>query len=199
MERDEISQFIKSLKPQLLNVKRFLDKSGYEFNYPEEALPGVAPETESVVSRISSEIGEVPYALLEFYREIGSVNFCGHHKGWTSSEYSNPLVILPPEEALNSLTEYLDDREEHDKWYGGFRIPIGPDYFHKEDVSGGMGYGVAVPAESDNPVVLEEHHKICFIEYLELNISFGGFLGLEEESGISSWPLDKLREAAKRA
>ena len=198
MTSAEISQFMHALKLQIQNVKRFLDESGYEFDNPDEALPGVSPDNEKVLLRISKEVGDIPKALLEFYRVIGSVNFCGHHKNWSGCKYPNPLVIYPPEAALSELDEYLEDRAEYEVSYGGFRISIAPDYYHKADVSGGMWYGVAVPAESDNPIVLEEHHNKRFVEYLALNLSFGGFLGLENQTDKSTWPLDKLRAAANQ-
>ena len=198
MTHEEIRQFMRSLRARLQSVKSFLDNEGYVFDYPEEALPGVSSNTEDVLLRITSAIGPIPLALVEFYREIGSVNFCGQHQKWKKCEYPDPLVIYPPEAAISELEEFLVDRTEYTEAYGGFRIPIAPDYYHKADVSGGMWYGVAVPAESANPIVLEERHALPFLEYLELNMEYGGFLGLERETVNSSWPLEELRKAARQ-
>lgn len=194
MNPSEIPHFMKALRTQLESVKRFLDDSGFVFDFPDEVLPGVDLDTETIVSRVTSEIGEIPETLLCFYREIGSVNFCGHHDGWTGCDYPDPLVIYPPSAALTELDEYLSDQVEYDKCYGGFRIPIAPDYFHKEGVSGGMWYGIGVPADSPNPVVIEEHHGTHFLEYLMLNASNGFFLGLEDCAVDATWPIDKLRD-----
>lgn len=198
MTDDELHSWMQSLRSRIDFLKAALDALGFQFTYPDEAFPGVPAGTDDAIAKIESQVGTIPSALKAFYREIGSVNFCGHHPEWHGCDYPDPLVIYPPEAAISQLDEYLDDREEHDKWYGGFRIPIAPDYYHKEDVSGGMWYGVAVPAVASDPPLLEEHHNTTLLGYINLSMNWGGFLGLENADCDSTWPLDTLRNAANK-
>lgn len=63
---------------------------------------------------------------------------------------------------------------------------------HKEEVAGGMWYGVAVPNTVDDPSLLEERHKTTFCGYLELVMKWGGFPGLDSCEAEHSWPVEEL-------
>ena len=61
-----------------------------------------------------------------------------------------------------------------------------------------MWYGVAVPAIAPDPPLLEEHHNTTLLEYIDLSMNWGGFLGLENTDSDSTWPLNTLRNAANK-
>ncbi len=173
-----------------LLVQRLRD-SGYVFARPADVLPGAESKVESNIRRIENEIGTVPQAIATFWRCIGSVDFCGHHSAWTGCEYPDPLVILPSAAAIAELDEFVADKEERLKCNLPFLIPIAPDHYHKENVSGGMWYNIECPAVSDDPIVHDEGRDLPFLDYVEMALSWGGFPGLEH-SPRHTWPIDQL-------
>lgn len=168
-----------------------LQALGYEFERPNEVLPGVEPGASEAISRIEEVVGPVPAALKAFWLEVGSVDFSGRHPNWNGCEYPDPLVVFPPSYALYELDEYLADKEARDAEGLPFAIPLAPDYFHKANVSGGLPYEVAVPAMEDDPPLNNERHRISFLAYLELSLGWGGFPGLQSCTG-HSWPVDRI-------
>jgi hypothetical protein len=169
---------------------------GFEFDHPDDVLPGVAPDLESSIERIEREIGRVPYAVATFWRKIGSVDLTGAHPAWNGCVYPDALVVFPASAAIDELHDVVDERKccPLDKF--PYRIPIAPDYFHKSNTSGGMWYNVACPAPSDNPIVDDEPHCLPFLEYLEMTLSWAGFPGLAN-SPFHKWPIDTLRAALR--
>ena len=51
------------------------------------------------------------------------------------------------------------------------------EYLHKADTSGGDPYQVAVPDLRADGELLNERHRLFFVDYLRLCFSFGGFPG----------------------
>jgi hypothetical protein len=74
-------------------------------------------------------------------------------------------------------------------------VPVAPDDYHKENVSGGMWYNLSVPAVADDPPLNDERHRTTFANYLELAVHWGGFPGLDR-CADHTWPLAELRAAA---
>lgn len=168
-----------------------LKASGYRFASPTEVLPGPEPSVEINIQRIESEIGAVPYALAAFWRRIGSINLCGAHPDWYGCEYADPLVVQPASVAVTELDEFVADREERIQAGFPYLIPISPDDYHKEDVSGGMWYNVDCPATADDPIINNERHNVTFLNYLDLALTLGGFLGIDRMTS-HSWPIAEL-------
>lgn len=171
-----------------------LQNSGYQFSNPDKALLGPDPEVENKLITIETKVGKVPEALATFYRVVGSVDFTGSHVHWTGCEYPDPIVVDPLAATVEELEHYLCDEQDYIQSYGSFRIPIAPDYYHKEDVSGGMWYGIAVPNESDDPELLEEWHHTTFTGYLKVCLAWAGFPGLECAQAHHTWPIAELRK-----
>jgi hypothetical protein len=174
-----------------------LQALGYRFSHPDSALRAPDPEVESNIRFLEENIGRVPLALSTFYRLVGGVDFTGRHPAWKGCEYPDPVVVDPVAYAISEAKEFLGLETPEDYWgseSGIFRIPIAPDYYHKEDVSGGMWYGVEVPNEEDDPALLEERHQTTFVGYLRLCFEWGGFPGLERAEANHTWPLAKLKE-----
>jgi hypothetical protein len=168
-----------------------LREFGYEFLNQSGVLPGPEATVEVSIKRIEDEVGVVPYALAAFWRRIGSVDLCGSHPDWFGCVYPDPLVIAPASQAAAELDEFLADREERMRYDFPYVIPISADDYHKEDVSGGMWYNVDCPATSDDPLINDERHHVTFLDYLELALTWGGFLGLDR-SLRHTWPVQIL-------
>ena len=138
---------------------------------------------------LGEKIDTVPLAPVSFYRIVGSVDFTGGHSDWGDCEYPDPIVVAPVAHAVTEAKEFLELESPEEYWAaesGVFRIPIAHDYYHKEDVSGGMWHGVEVPNGKDDPALLEEWHHPTLVGYLRLSFEWGGFPGLERVG--RAWP-----------
>lgn len=164
---------------------------GYRFEQPEAVFPGVEPGVDAAIERIEREAGPLPLAIKLFWWNVGSVNFIGRHPDWQGCEYPDPLVVFPPSLAVVELDEFLADREERLRCDFPYLVPIAPDEYHKQNVSGGMWYNLSVPAVADDPPLNDERHETTFVAYLELVVQWGGFPGLDR-CGEHTWPLAEL-------
>ncbi|HEY7115262.1 MAG TPA: hypothetical protein VH475_01680, partial [Tepidisphaeraceae bacterium] len=90
--------------------------------------------------------------------------------------------------------EFLADRAERLRRNFPYAVPIAPDRYHKADVSGGMWYGVSLPAVADDPPLNHEPHRTTFVGYLELTLRWGGFPGLDRSPG-HNWPDGEIVDA----
>lgn len=191
---------MKGLRPRLVRIGRALStlrdrlvQSGFRFEDPDGVLPGPDPGVDEALREIERVAGRVPKAYAEFQRIVGPVNFMGEPESdWAGCDYPDPIVVYPLQAVLEELEFFGEDPGWWEDCCGGFRIPIAPDSCHKANVSGGMWYGLAVPAEDDDPPLLEEPHGIRFLEYLELAIRWGGFPGLDGLEGPHTWPIAEL-------
>lgn len=168
-----------------------LTRHGYQFARPDAVLPGPERTVNASIHRIESEIGTVPYAVAQFWKKIGSIDLRGFHPDWLECEYPDPLVVDPASKAVVELQEFLDDREERMRYDFPYVIPISADQYHKNDVSGGMWYNVDCPSSADDPIINDERHELPFLDYLELALKLGGFLGLDN-CPRHTWPLADL-------
>jgi hypothetical protein len=189
---------ILTLGEQIAQIARRLPALGYQFKRPSAAFPGPEPGTEDAIARIEREIGTLPLALKAFWRLVGSVDLTAHHRTWRpveypwkGCEYPDPLVVYPPSAAIAELDEFLGDREARMRCDLPYVVPIAPDDVHKDNVSGGMGYNLTVPAVADDPPLNDEWHQTTFVNYLGLAVRWGGFPGLERCPG-HGWPLRQL-------
>lgn len=172
-------------------IARRLDALGYQFDEPGLVFPGPETNTEAAIARIEREAGALPLAIKLFWRLVGSVNFVGEHADWEGCEYPDPLVIYPPSYAVSELDEFLADRQERMRSGFPYLLPVAPDHYHKENVSGGMWYNLNVPAVAADPPLNEERHRITFMSYVELAVRWGGFPGLDR-CPEHNWPLMQL-------
>ncbi len=164
---------------------------GFQFERPDEVLPGPEAGTDEAIVRIEREAGALPLALKLFWGRVGSVNFWGSHPDWEGAEYPDPLVVFPPSIAISELDDFLSDREERLRCSFPYLVPIAPDDYHKEDVSGGMWYNLSVPAVADDPPLNDEWHETTFVGYLAIAVLWGGFPGLARYPG-HTWPIEEL-------
>ena len=180
-----------SLRTRYLSLAEFLRGQGFEFANPSNVVGAPDPWFSDKSSVLEARFGTLPDALSAFYSQIGSLDFTGSHPDWRGCEYPDPVFVYPIDAALDELSDLEFHREE----LGSFRVPVAPDSFHKENVSGGMWYGIALPNDADDPEILEEPHHTSLTRYLELALDWGGFPGLEQSPG-HTWPLAQLRTIA---
>jgi len=173
-----------------LLVERLTER-GFVFERPDDLFPGPENGAAAAIVRIERDVGVLPLALKLFWRQVGSVDLCGYHPNWEGCDYPDPLVVYPPSVAIQELDEFLGDKEERLRCNFPYLVPIAPDDYHKENVSGGMWYNVSVPAVADDPPLNDEWHHTTFVAYLELALQWAGFPGLSRSPG-HSWPVQDL-------
>ena len=126
------------------------------------------------IADFEKQVGAMPLSLRAFYEVVGEVNLIGHHpildpKGNTVAP--DPLVVYGFDEGV---IEYDDEDDE-----GPSAITIAPDDLHKANTSGGDPYEMAVPDPRADGELLNERHRLFFVDYLRLCFRFGGFPGYE--------------------
>ena len=58
-------------------------------------------------------------------------------------------------------------------------IAIAPDDLHKANISGGAPYEIAIPDLRADGELVNERHRLFFVDYLRLCFEFGGFPGYD--------------------
>ena len=160
-----------------------LRSMGYAFGtYPDGtrrsyAAPPLDPPSDAsraALAELEGMAGPLPLSLVAFWREVGSVDLVGMHPSWPDG--LDPLVVDPPEGALSWLEDLEDDTEAE----GQLIAALAPDDLHKDNVSGGSPYGVALPDPSADFLLTDERHGLLFVPYLRMAIlRWGGFPGLD--------------------
>lgn len=159
-----------------------LREAGYVFGvYPDGSRgyytegPLVTPSDASRLhaAELRRRVGPLPLSLEAFWQEVGSVDFVGMHPAWPTG--LDALVVNPPAGPLANL-----DADEPDaSGSGRFVADLAPDVLHKDNVSGGASYAIALPDASADAVLLNERNNLLFVSYLRMAIlQWGGFPGL---------------------
>lgn len=146
--------------------------------------PLVPPSEKTLadLAELEEQFGPLPLSLAAFWREVGSVDLVGMHPAWPDS--LDPLVVYEPEGAISDLENQLWQGEDEIDRSVGFEAGLAPDEYHKDNVSGGPAYSVALPDPSSDFVLLNERHTVLFVPYLRMAIlKWGGFPGLDKQQG----------------
>ena len=166
-----------------------LRSSGYQFgiyadgtHIPSFSTPlrEAPPDAASHIARLEAQLGHLPLSLYGCYAWLGRVDLSGHHPDWDRFEYLDPLVLYTclDRELLSYLTGYRSEPPE---------IEIAPDYYHKENVSGGPAYTIEAPGyKMDAPVknlpgflipsgMRNPDGHPYLLEYIRASLSLGGF------------------------
>jgi len=196
--RRDIDHRLKAVAEAIPILISRLLAEGYVFSRPGHSFPGVEPEVERHIQQIEEECGRIPYAVTEFWRRVGSIDLRGSNPNWNGCEFPDPLVVYPASVAIEELHQFVDDRDARMKCNFPYVIPVSPDDYHKENVSGAMWYNVNCPAIGDDPPLNDERHKTTFTAYLEVALRWGGFPGLDRCDG-HNWPLGKLTKGLPTA
>jgi len=123
------------------------------------------------------QIARLPLSLRVFYEVVGAVDWTGSHPGLAPKNdmvCPDPLVVYGLDDALEEVCERVDDEDSE-----GICITIAPDDLHKADTSGGDPYEIGLPNLGADAELLNERHRLPFVDYLRLSFRFGGFPGYE--------------------
>jgi hypothetical protein len=122
-----------------------------------------------------ARFGSLPITLECFWRTIGDVAFTGTHPDYP--EMLDPLVVHPVE-ALLEEAEYAEREDD-----GLYHFALSPDDLHKDNVSGGMPYSVALPQGTFDFRLMHEARDVDFLDYLrDVILVRGGFGGLDTDN-----------------
>jgi len=171
------------------NVERLIEllpAGGYRFRQPREAVlvPPLA-DIDAQLQVFETKVGRLPLAVRAWYEHVGQVDLTGSHPDW-DFEYTDPLVLNTPLDYLAGEFE-IWEAEQGTEWdMGAFVVELGPDMLHKADVSGGTPYGIAVPNEGVDGLVLWERHQTTFVNYLRIAFAWAGLPGWDR-GALDGW------------
>ena len=180
------------------NVRLLVERLG-ALGYRFSSNPPHQPpdkKTWKQLQQLERLVGPLPLSLRAFYDVVGGVNLVGRHPNliprnswWTRKRSASippdPLVVYGVGDALQEA-ESMDDEEREE-------ITIAPDDLHKENVSGGDAYAIAIPDARADAILLNERHDLLFVDYLRLCCNFGGFPGYDGVDRGLPAELDHLR------
>jgi len=86
----------------------------------------------------------------------------------------------PGEWSANDVLAHLKEEQEYGETHPAFLAPLAPDSFHKEDVSGGAPYEIALPNPACDADVLNMERSFTFVAYLRHAFSWAGLPGYAE-------------------
>jgi len=135
------------------------------------------PDIHKRLVDFEKEFAVLPLSLRVFYEVVGEVNFIGTHpildpKG--GSVAIDPLVVYGLDDGLVEFDDEDDEEEGRPS-----AVTIAPDDLHKANVSGGDAYEMAIPELRADGELLNERHRLFFVEYLRVAFRFGGFPGYD--------------------
>ncbi len=137
-------------------------------------------------------IGVFPLSLRVFWEVVGSVDFTGYHPLWP--RFSDPLILFPVESIDGDYPSWREGVEAGDIEAGPFEVAIAPDYFHKDNISGGAPYSMRVPNDAIDGILEYERHETTLVDYLRICFRYGGFPGLEFHKGEIPGEISGLSE-----
>lgn len=202
---DAISVVHETMRRARSNVEVLISRLydlGYEFASFQPVYTEPGSDVCQRLSYLESLGGSLPLALRTWHETVGSVCLMGSHPKLAfysdsvlrdpPEVYSDPLVVLPIKVAI----EELEGRKmaPDPKVSYPLAIPIAPDEYHKENVSGGAPYEILVPSSDVDPPLLNEWHNTTFVEYLRICFHWGGFPGWERYEDRPDGLLQKLSD-----
>lgn len=189
------AETMRRVRRNLERIVAKLQAAGAEFGvYPDGTAPDytLGPLTPSSAATradagaLDERTGPLPLSLEAFWNEVGAVDLVARYP--FAPQLLDPLVVDPPEGPLAELDEWegddgRGDEEEADEDPDRprrFEAPLAPDHLHKDNISGGLPYAVALPDPAADCVLLNERHGMEFVPYLRLAIlRWGGLPGLD--------------------
>ncbi|GAB3833525.1 hypothetical protein ACFPIJ_09310 [Dactylosporangium cerinum] len=175
-----------------------LTADGYRFHHNDDEEtptrghipPG--PGAEAQAAWLQERFGAVPMTLLSWVRIVGDVWLVGTHPQWATSASADPLVLQVegthhPDSSIRDYfdedwTDWQKDREDDPGYAGLFVLPLAPDRYHKENVSGGGPYGIVLPDRCVDGLFSWDT-TMPFVSYLNWVFSEGGFPWPSGEDG----------------
>ena len=147
------------------------------------------PSTENDIEYLTKECGPLPLVMEIFYRKVGSIDITpnnNYNYGNVTLEKLDGVSLL----ALDPLQIYSlsdlrwsVDEYKNSKSANPFLLYLSPDFLHKQDISGGLPYSIALPPSTPqdriDPVVQGERHSLTFVNYLRYCFKWAGFPGFD--------------------
>ncbi len=176
-----------------------LRAKGYSF---ESDTPRTLPDADTAehvegVKEVAGEFGELPLSLEYFWRIVGAVDFRHSWKQPARFHMADPLYVDNVEHQLaymaNEGEGWAETMEENVEEGEPAYVEISPDIYHKDNVSGGMAYGVVLSeqAVADTRMVNMPYGDLYFVDYLRHCFSQGGFPNIAQENpGSEAWVND---------
>jgi hypothetical protein len=186
-----------------------LEKLGFEFgtdtedqtNYAGYTLPatGVQPikpleNAQNTLTEFSRVVGGVlPMVFRVFAEQIGSVDLRGMHPRFKTDYLLDALMVDVFVPEADEVTDWLEfETQDSEIEHPLYKHPFSLDEFHKENVSGGAPYSIALPDDRIDPPVLYVPFEGTFTAYLQdVILNYAGFPGFAD---IPTDLLEYLRE-----
>jgi len=168
------------------------------------------PNTDELLLKLdkaTSGFGQVPYSLKLFYKIVGTCNF-----GWDYEnrpelfwEYADPIQITSLDDLVSYVTE--GDWKEYlsEELAGNYTphpyIELAADYYHKDNVSGGLPYSIQITkAPCIDSLFLNEPNGTNFINYLRICMENCGFSRITEPAYENDYQefFDKVKPQLKK-
>jgi hypothetical protein len=179
------------------NIDRLIERlteEGFEFGvYPDGTeVPVRDPARAKPNAALCADVdaleflaGPIPLSLRKFWEVVGTVSLIGRgREGWPL--YSDPLFVESPGYAVSQFRQLTE--EEAGELLDPFFCCLAPDVFHKDNISGGSEYGIALPNAGIDALFRNEWREIGFVPYLRVAIlEWGGFPGLSPANPQDRW------------
>jgi hypothetical protein len=212
-DAEEIAyETMRRAKTNIKTILARLPEIGYKLAYPIDAASGSisaysepSPDVDADIRSFEKTFGPIPLSIKAWYKQIGTVCLCWDQEAeaplpedWAEAllgtgVYLDPLVVWPPDYTLNEAGN--EETIVEGEGVIRFAVSMSPDYYHKDNISGGYPYCFALPDSAADSPVLYEPHKTTFVEYLRIAFSWGGFPGLELLGNRLPRSLNYLRDA----
>lgn len=158
------------------------------------------------LEEVVADFGHLPLSLKLFYRTVGACNLSWDYDADPQLRWdcADPLQI----DALRDVVDYVADndwreymQEIMDDDYSALpRIELAPDYLHKDNISGGEPYSIALtPEPAVDSLFLNEAHETTFIDYLRICMENCGFSNIADPQYQNSYQafFDKVKPQLK--
>jgi hypothetical protein len=172
---DALAVAYETMERVAANVDTLIDRLTKLKYQPSASRPRQRPTAgiQKTLINFEKQTAVMPLSVRVFFEVVGEVNLIGAHPSIAprNGEVApDPLVVEAFDEGM---VEYDEDQEQPEA------LMIAPDDLHKANTSGGDPYEIAIPDPRADGLVLNERHKLLFVDYLRLCFKFGGFPGYE--------------------
>lgn len=162
-----------------------LREQGYRFHQndddqtPTEPFAPPGPNAEMYLRWLEERLGPLPMTLSSWVRIVGDVWLVGTHPRWQHSAAADPFVFevegarYPDSDIRGYIEEEIEAWQECSEGEP-FVLPVAPDRLHKDNVSGGAPYGIALPDGCADAHFVGEV-GMPLVGYLRWVFQYGGF------------------------
>lgn len=179
-----LEETIKRIKHNINILSSNLLNSEFKIFYSSNQFKSTAEYDSILLARLKNNIkdfGYMPLSLEYLYKNINQINFL-----LTPSNnqprpflYSDPLFIDSLENVLANMEDgsWAENMEENEDEGLDLYIEVSPDYYHKDNISGGEPYGIQLTKDLqiDTEIVNTPYGAIHFIDYLRMSFNYAGF------------------------